>query len=95
VEQRRAVEMRAMYMVKEWLETKGYEWKDHSSSVSYDLYAIKGGAEYKVEVKGTTSDICDAILMTKNEVDFHRREKGNTSLAIVSRIRLHRDEHPV
>ena len=93
--ERRAVETRAMDLVKEWLETNGFEWKDHSSSESYDLHATKGASEYKVEVKGTTSDICESILMTKNEVDLHRREKGKTALAIVSRIRLHRQENPV
>jgi hypothetical protein len=45
----------------------------------------------KVEVKGTTSDSPDAILMTRNEVALHRAEKGDTALFIVSSIRLERE----
>ena len=41
-----------------------------------------------VEVKGTTSDNPNAILMTRNEIEVHRAEKGKTALFIVSSIRL-------
>lgn len=44
-----------------------------------------------IEVKGTTSGLCDSVLMTKNEVSFHRKHKGSTGLIIVSKIRLSRD----
>ena len=40
------------------------------------------------EVKGTTAGECSSIFMTKNEVDLHRNEKGNTALLIVSGIVL-------
>jgi len=93
--ERKAVELRAMDVAKEWLEGLGFAWKDQSASDSFDLLASKNGASHKVEVKGTTSDICDAIVMTKNEVDLHRREKGATALAIVSSIRLDRSVEPV
>jgi hypothetical protein len=43
-----------------------------------------------IEVKGTTSDLCESVLMTRNEVELHRREKGRTGLLIVSQIRLDR-----
>jgi hypothetical protein len=43
-----------------------------------------------VEVKGTTSDVCTSIMMTKGEVELHRTNKGATALIIVSRIRLDR-----
>jgi len=89
--ERRLIELRAMEVTQEWLSQAGYNWKDHSSSASFDLLAEKDGIATKVEVKGTTSDICDAIIMTKNEVNLHREEKGSTSLAIVSSIRLHRE----
>lgn len=93
--ERKAVELQAMDVAKDWLEQRGYEWDDHSSTDSFDLLASKNGISHKVEVKGTTSDICDAIVMTKNEVDLHSREKGTTALAVVSSIRLDRKAEPV
>ena len=93
--ERKAVELRAMDVAKEWLEGHGFSWKDQSASDAFDLLASRDGLSHKVEVKGTTSDICDAIVMTKNEVDLHRREKGATALAVVSSIRLDRSVQPV
>lgn len=93
--ERKAVELRAMDVAKEWLEGHGFAWKDQSASDSFDLLASRDGLSHKVEVKGTTSDICDAIIMTKNEVELHRREKGATALAVVSSIRLDRKVQPV
>ena len=91
-EERKLVELRAMELVKDWLENKGYKVKDTSSNRPYDFEASKGDTAMKVEVKGTTSDSPDAILMTRNEVDLHRAEKGNTGLFIVSSIRLNRGD---
>jgi hypothetical protein len=85
---RRVVEMRAMDIASEWLQRAGYGISDCSASRPYDLEARLGETTIKVEVKGTTSDSADAILMTRNEVDLHRAEKGTTCLIIVSRIRL-------
>lgn len=42
----------------------------------------------KVEVKGTTSANPSAIFMTRNEVNLHKKEKGDMALVIVSSIRL-------
>jgi hypothetical protein len=89
-EERKEVETRAMFLVKGWLEDKGYRVKDTSSNRPYDFEASKDGSTMKVEVKGTTSDSSDAILMTRNEVDLHQAEKGKTALFIVSSIRLER-----
>lgn len=85
---RRAVELRAMELAWQWLLDQGYDVEDRSASKPYDLEAVRGGEEIKVEVKGTTSDRADAILMTRNEVDLHRREKGRTCLIVVSSIEL-------
>jgi len=43
-------------------------------------------------VKGTTSDSCDAIVMTANEVRLHTQEIGATGLIMVSRIRLRKED---
>ena len=85
---RRAVELRAMELARQWLVDEGYRVQDRSATKPYDLEAMKGDEKTKVEVKGTTSDRADTILMTRNEVDLHQREKGQTCLIVVSRIEL-------
>jgi hypothetical protein len=90
--ERRAVEQQAMRLAAEYLVSEGYKCQDTSATESFDLLATKGGQAIKVEVKGTTSDLCDSILMTRNEVDLHRAEKGSTGLVIVSQIKLLREE---
>jgi hypothetical protein len=54
----------------------------------FDFLATRDSETIKVEVKGTTSDRADAILMTSNEVELHRLECGRTGLIIVSGILL-------
>lgn len=89
---RRAIEIHAMNIAISWLQTNGYTVLDRSATKPYDILAIKGSEEYFVEVKGTTSDECKSILMTRNEIDLHRLFKGKTALVIVSKIRLNRLE---
>lgn len=86
--ERKAVELRAMTLAIEYLKGQDYDCKDTSASESFDVLATKMGTSIKVEVKGTTSDLCDSILMTRNEIDLHRKEKGLTGLLIVSKIQL-------
>ena len=86
--ERKAVEMRAMEVTKEYLLSKGYKVKDTSANKPYDFLARSGSDEIKVEVKGTTSDIFDSFLMTTNEVALHNDEKGMTALSLVSSIKL-------
>ena len=88
---RRKVELQAMRLARDWLEHEGYRVKDTSANHSYDFKAKKGALTLKVEVKGTTSDNPESILMTRNEVDLHRAEKGTTALFIISGIRLKTD----
>jgi len=85
---RRAVERRAMEVTAQFLRDNGYTVRDTSATRPFDFEATLNGALSKVEVKGTTSDRADGILMTANEVALHRNEKGSTALAIVSSIRL-------
>ena len=86
--QRKAVEIRAMEMVREALENEDYTVIDTSANKPYDFLAERGSEEVKVEVKGTTSKFCDAVQMTRNEVRLHREENGATALGIVSGIVL-------
>ncbi|MBF2759267.1 MAG: DUF3578 domain-containing protein [Ectothiorhodospiraceae bacterium AqS1] len=93
--ERKAVEVRAMQITKEYLENEGFEVEDKSDTESFDYLAIKGESRVKVEVKGTTSAIADSIMMTANEVDLHSKESGTTALAIVTGITLdRRGENP-
>jgi MrcB-like, N-terminal domain/Domain of unknown function (DUF3883) len=85
---RRIVELRAMQVALEHLGMEGFKCKDTSATEAFDILAIRAGTMLKIEVKGTTSDLCDSVMMTRNEVDLHRAEKGSTALFIVSRIRL-------
>lgn len=85
---RRAVERRAMDVASQFLRDNGYAVRDTSATSPFDFEATLKGTQIKVEVKGTTSDRADGILMTANEVALHRHEKGNTALIIVASIRL-------
>lgn len=87
---KRQVELRAMVAAKAWLLAEGYSVKDRSANHPFDFEATRDGVSLKVEVKGTTSDRADAVLMTANEVALHLSEQGATALIIVSGIRLTR-----
>jgi hypothetical protein len=87
-DERKAIEIRAMIVTREYLEGKGYKVKDTSANNPYDFLAKKSGSEVKVEVKGTTATEADAVLMTANEVALHMNENEDTALAIVSAIKL-------
>lgn len=90
--ERKAVEQRAMLLATQFLESEGFICDDKSATESFDILARRGAHALKIEVKGTTSDLCDSVLMTRNEVELHRSEKGKTGLLIVYRIQLDRSE---
>jgi hypothetical protein len=92
--ERKAIELRAMVVAQEWLEAEGYKVKDTSRNSPFDFLATRAGSSLKVEVKGTTSAGAQAIFMTRNEVELHRREAGATALIIVSAIQLDRRVTP-
>jgi hypothetical protein len=90
-EDRRAVELHAMRKAREWLKAERFtEIKDYSAMEPFDFLAFRGRKAWKVEVKGTTAIRGDDILMTSNEVQLHRAEKGATVIVIVSGIELDR-----
>lgn len=84
--ERKAVEQRAMEVTHEYLTISGYKVKDVSATCSYDYHVSKGVEEIKVEVKGTTSELADAVLLTAKEVALHSSAMETTALAIVSGI---------
>jgi len=90
--ERKAVELRAMFLAIQFLQSEGFTCDDTSAVESFDILARRDGQALKIEVKGTTSELCDSILMTRNEIELHRREKGRTGLLIVSGIHLDRSD---
>jgi hypothetical protein len=89
--ERRAIELRAVEVTMEHFESgeMGYQVKDVGDRESYDVHATKAGETLKIEVKGTTSNGSEVIL-TRNEVDLHRKEHPANALAIVRDIKLNR-----
>lgn len=93
--ERKAVELRAMDIAEEWLLSEGYKPTNTAATKPYDFKASKGDVTLFVEVKGTTSDSAEAILMTHGEVALHREHKGQTALMIITGVRLRKvSEHP-
>jgi hypothetical protein len=90
--ERKLIEVHAMDMALSYLKKEGFVCNDTSATEPFDILATKNNTIVKVEVKGTTSDICNSVLMTRNEVNLHQKEKGLTGLIIVSNIKLIRDE---
>ncbi len=75
-----------MEIAEKWLMDNGYEVLNCSASQPYDFEVQNGGKSIKIEVKGTTSDQANAILMTKNEVNLHISERGSTGLIVISKF---------
>jgi hypothetical protein len=92
--EKKAVEDCAMAMAKAWLESAGFVPEDTSKSAPYDFVARREGETFKIEVKGTTSELGDVIMVTKNELELHRKELGQTGLIVVSAIKLDRSSNP-
>jgi hypothetical protein len=93
--ERKAVELRAMDMAREYLLRDGWtNIVDTSANHSYDLLATKAALTIKVEVKGTTSS-GEHVLLTRNEVELHCKEFPNNALIVVKGIVLVRDALPV
>jgi hypothetical protein len=88
--EKKSVEERAMALAKAWLESLHFVADDTSKTAPYDFLATRVDEVFKIEVKGTTSEFGDAITVTKNEFELHRRELGRTGLIVVSGIRLDR-----
>ncbi len=92
-EDRRAIEMRAMEVAQDHLESSGWKVEDVSTTESYDFHCTRRGAPgtvLYVEVKGTTGD-GSAVLLTPNEVELARARHPDTALLIVSGVSLQRD----
>lgn len=90
-EQRVVIERYAMKIVEEHLRDNGWEVEDTSLGNPYDFYCVSESDELFIEVKGTTST-GELIVLTRNEVEFHRRKWPQNGLALVSGINLGGDD---
>ena len=84
---KRAVELRAMRVAEEWLSREGFAFTDVSSTDSCDFRAQRDGADWVIEVKGTTGGPKN-ILVTRNEVALHRASHPLNALLVVHGIKL-------
>jgi len=87
--ERRAVEVRAMQLAEAHYRRAWNEVHDVSTRESYDLLCLRGGAELRVEVKGTTGD-GSSVILTKNEVRHAREQHPHIALFVVHGIALER-----
>jgi len=83
---RRAIELRAMALATEDLETEGWTTiKDVSAKESFDILCRRGAEELRVEVKGTRS-VGEKVLITEPEVVHARKHAAHMALCVVSGI---------
>lgn len=85
--ERKAVELRAMEVVRQIYENDGWEVVDTSSSHPFDLLATRDGEIRHIEVKGTTG-LGASILLTHGEVEHAKRNRSVAALVVVSKIAL-------
>lgn len=90
VQERRAVELRAMHVVKEHLLINCSKVKDVSATESCDYICYSNKRKLYVEVKGTTGT-GDKVIVTRNEVALARAKSPDIILAVVSGIELTRN----
>lgn len=86
--ERRLVELHAMSIAQGWLSDNGFtSIKDVSAKRPTDFEANKDGVRYSIEVKGTTAGPA-TIMLTRNEVDLHRKCSPANVLIVVHSIQL-------
>lgn len=82
-ERKLAVEERAMKVAMDYYRDDNPD--DRSKFGSYDILIARNGIEYFVEVKGSTNS-CNEIFLTANEVEHTKRNTGKCRLLTVSNI---------
>lgn len=94
-QQRRAIELRAMDVGRDFLTNLGWSVRDVSRDPAhpFDLHATRSdGSELEVEVKGTTS-AGTKVLLTRNEV-ARASSLDTAALAVVANIRIDDGQQP-
>lgn len=89
VAEKLAIEKHAVTIAKKVFADDGYSVRDTGSTKPYDLLATKQTEEIYVEVKGTTSP-GEEVVLTRGEVEHHRKHYPNNALVVVHTIHLDR-----
>ncbi|MFF3067169.1 MrcB family domain-containing protein [Kitasatospora sp. NPDC057936] len=89
VDERRAVELRAVRMATDYFEAQGWEVKDVGAKESFDLLLSRGEERLHAEVKGTTSE-GGQVVLTRAEVERQRALAPHNALVVVHSIDLDR-----
>jgi hypothetical protein len=90
---RRAVELRAMKLVRTHYETKKFAVEDKSATESFDFLCTKGKRVVHVEVKGTRTK-GDVIALTANEVALAQNLQSAVDLCVVHSIVIKEGKEP-
>ena len=85
--ERSAIEMRAVQVVTEYLHARHFATDYVGDSESYDIKARHGDEVVHIEVKGTTS-LGQEVVLTANEVEFHKATYPHNALIVVHSILL-------
>lgn len=89
-----AIEMRAMEVVRQWLEAERWDVADCSKTSSFDFFARRGEEVLFVEVKGTMG-AGQTIQLTRAEVEFSQAHRDHMALVVVSGIAISEQEGAV
>lgn len=88
---RRAIEDHSVRAATRYFEKLGYTV--HAKGKPYDLFCVKDGGEKFVEVKGTRTN-GSAIALTRNEVDFLRKNAGSAAMFVLHSINIRPGKRP-
>lgn len=92
--ERVAIERHAVGLAMDYLRSTGFTHvRDVGAKKSYDLEAYFGDLLMYVEVKGTTT-AGEQVVLTKNEVEWYRRQHPTTMLIVVAGMSLDRTQTP-
>ncbi|WP_426509446.1 MrcB family domain-containing protein [Dactylosporangium sp. McL0621] len=85
-----AVERRAVDVAMQYYRDRGWaDVTDVGATESFDVRVRNGVDELSIEVKGTTS-LGESVILTRNEVELHRKRFPHNALFIVHSIALDR-----
>jgi len=90
---RKAVEEHAMRVVDQHYKNQGIVIEDHSKKCSYDFFYKDQGIGRYIEVKGSQLKN-PAIILTRNEVKFARKNWQHMELCVVHSIKVEGQDDP-
>jgi hypothetical protein len=81
-EKRKKIEIAAMDATYEYFEVRGFKVQYvHNEKLGWDMEALKGKVDFKLEVKGSCNPL-EAVLLTPNEF-FHSKNYKNYRVCVL------------